>query len=134
MVKPVMLEQQHHALVKVLLPQREAKLLLRASQDHRALLNERALVDEALVAAKGRRVGALGLHHRALLRHEACAHLPPVSGGALAGLALLTLREPRPSTEERAAGECGRPTHRVGGTLLQRRRPCGGKCEQGQHM
>ena len=51
----VMLQQQQHALMKELLAEREAKFHLGAAEQHRALLDEWRLVDEAaLVAARGR--------------------------------------------------------------------------------
>ena len=63
----VVLEKQEHALVKELLPEREAVLLLRAAEQDRTLLDERGLVDEA-----GRRLLACGLSN------ELCSHLAPV--------------------------------------------------------
>ena len=76
----VVLQQQDHALVEVLLPQSEAKLLLSAAQDDRALLDERRRIHEAALGSRARTTAvavaaaALGL----LRRHEPGAKRTPV--------------------------------------------------------
>ena len=103
----VVLEKQEHALVKELLPEREAVLLLRAAKQDRTLLDERGLIDEA-----GRRLLACGLSN------ELCSHLAPVHifGHACRGAAACMQRSTHGGCgyEEalRAAGEEGE--HREG--------------------
>ena len=69
----IVLQQEHDGFVEVLLPQREAKLLLGAAEDDGALLDERRLVDEAVGLAAG-----LGIFSFFLLRDEPRSHLTPV--------------------------------------------------------
>mmetsp|Transcript_13227 Transcript_13227/g.48178 ORF Transcript_13227/g.48178 Transcript_13227/m.48178 type:complete len:233 (-) Transcript_13227:35-733(-) len=71
----VVLEQQQHALVEVLLPQREAELLPRAPQQHRALLDQRRLVNPSFRVPGHLVTAAL---FGALLRDELGAEVPHV--------------------------------------------------------
>ena len=68
----VVLQQQHDALLKVLLPERKTELLFCPPKDDTALLENRALVDKPFV------LWAL-TSFRFLLSDKACAHLAPVN-------------------------------------------------------
>ena len=71
----VVLQQEHHALVKVLLPKCKPKFLLGAAEDDAALLDERRLVDVA-----GGILACVAARVTSSLRggDELCSELAPV--------------------------------------------------------
>ena len=76
----VMLQQEHHRLVKVLLPQSKAKLLPRAAENDRTLLDERRLEDEALrIRCRSAAVAAAARLLTLLCGHELRSEIAPVA-------------------------------------------------------